>query len=485
MSDLPPVLAADEADGSAAGYLHRGRAAQDKPAALAIFEAGLLAHPDDPDLLRAAGNLLAQLGRHADAAPRFARLATSRPDAPADWVSWAAVLSETRDRAGIASAARQLLEARPSAAEPWYSFASAAAQSGDWPLAEQLFREAMTRAPTPMNIRALGSALMHLRRPREAAELFLSVAVDKKATPADWVSVGSALGSGDPDGAIAAFKIAVLGEAEAGARRLGLAEIAQRMGLNADRAELIAQLADRPKTLPILIVSMPKSGTIYLGRSLSEILGKRLLDFNHSGYFPDIGLPNRAMRTLAATRGVYAIHPTPNRFNITEIEQNLDRIVLHVRDPRQAMISWCHFMTQFANSNNTPAMVHSGLPGDFAAMPFDARLDWLIDNHLPRWTEWAEQWRQVAESGATRFRVLITRHEDLAADPEAFFARLLSFHDIDPGAVALPRRPQAGDLNFRSGETDEWRTLMTRRQQARAASHISRDSAAAFGWPLD
>jgi hypothetical protein len=157
---------------------------------------------------------------------------------------------------------------------------------------------------------------------------------------------------------------------------------------------------------------------------------------------------------------------------------------VHVRDPRQVMISWFHFFPHVARELDPVQALHHGVPDDYFERSAERQLDWLIDNWL-RWTiDWIEGWVQAEREPWFKTKLLFTTFEDMIADPKAFFDRILDFYGVERDLFVHPSKPEhQGDRNFRLGEVDEWRRVLTPDQQKRASGLIPLSLYRRFGWP--
>ena len=412
---------------------HEALARGDRTAALAIFQEGLAACSDDRELLRAAGSVLAWEGQPAEAAKLFARLTELHRDDAEAWVSLATTLAASKDLKAIRAAVARLADCAPAKAQPWYAFGSALAERGEWHAAEKHFRAALERDGAHAEAkRALANTLMALNRSKEAVPIFQDFAVQQAANPEDWVALGHALSAaGDGLGSMRAFRVAIAIETPRVAERYGLGSLAQHM-FSDIHADEVARLTNLSPTPAILVASLPKAGTEFLAGSLLSGLRKRTLGVPAGGLFPNEWFSRQAIPRLVELRPVHVCHVTASRFNLTEISERLDRMVVHVRDPRQAIISWCHFLPKVVTNLDPIQALHFDLPSDFSDWPFDRQLDWMIDNHMPHWVGWVAGWHAAASDPRFKTRILFTRHEDLVADQTAFFERLLAFYDIGP-----------------------------------------------------
>jgi len=94
--------------------------------------------------------------------------------------------------------------------------------------------------------------------------------------------------------------------------------------------------------------------------------------------------------------------------------------VLHVRDPRQATVSWTHHFNR--DYLNAPPYMDGTIhqpPKDFCSWTFQSQLDWHIERHLPLLVAWLRQWMAVEPTSP--LKILWTQHEELVSDERGFF----------------------------------------------------------------
>ena len=138
----------------------------------------------------------------------------------------------------------------------------------------------------------------------------------------------------------------------------------------------------------IFIASLPKSGTVFLETTLTQGLGKPRLGIPSGGLFPDATIPHEAINLLRQRGAVYVIHCAPSTYNRIELSSRLERMVVHVRDPRQELISWCHFFPVVMRELDPAQAIHLGVPEDYLNWSFKEQVDWQIDNYFPLQVEW-------------------------------------------------------------------------------------------------
>lgn len=234
----------------------------------------------------------------------------------------------------------------------------------------------------------------------------------------------------------------------------------------------------------ILLNTMPKSGSIYILMTLADSLSIEVsLEGAAHGFFPDYYLIPAKLAQLKAGRIVRQEHFDAKPLNIRLLANYTDRIVLHLRDPRQATLSWLHHANRLAREHpeGVNYTVHA-LPEGYLDWPLPQQLDWQIETHLVSLVSWLKDWQSYLDGEAADIQVLVTRFEDLIVDERAYFARILKFYGIPE--ELFTHRPAEKTIihNYRAGQPDEWRRVFTGAQKKRCAEIIGDGLLERFGW---
>jgi len=158
-------------------------------------------------------------------------------------------------------------------------------------------------------------------------------------------------------------------------------------------------------------------------------------------------------------------------------------MVLHLRDPRQALLSWVHHLDWITGGDDESISVlyfAPRTPPGYFQLSLSRKIDWQIDNYLPQLIDWTERWVDIADRGM--IPSLITEHNDLRLNKRAFFDAIMAFHNFDLD-YALPDLPMGMDeTHFRRADPTEWRAVFTPEQVARATAAIPQALQMRFGW---
>jgi hypothetical protein len=243
--------------------------------------------------------------------------------------------------------------------------------------------------------------------------------------------------------------------------------------------EISADLS--PPKESILLTTMPKSASIYVMRAVQRIVGLEFM-YIGNGYNLIDQIALQPVKKFVGGGYISQNHLAPSTENLQILQHYKLKMVLHLRDPRQALLSWLHHLDRITERNDASEFllyfVPRTPPGYFA-LPLSQKIDWQIENCLPDVITWTKRWVEVADQGT--IPILITQQKDLQADEKAFFDSILAFyqHGLD---YALPDLPKTDETHFRRADPGEWVRTFTPAQATRATSEIPDTLRTRFGW---
>jgi hypothetical protein len=237
------------------------------------------------------------------------------------------------------------------------------------------------------------------------------------------------------------------------------------------------------KPIPsILLNTMPKSGSVFVQRTLSTLLK---VDQKYIGncYALTDQINVRDAEAISQGNFVSQNHLAPSKENLQILRHFGLKMVLHLRDPRQALLSWVHHLDWITDGNDTsPWLLYfePRTPLGYFNWPFHEKVDWQIENFLPQLVHWTERWVQIADSGV--FPVLITQYRDLQANEKAFFESILAFYGLETDYVPAKLPRTMSETHYRLADPTEWSRVLTPAQTVKATDAISSRLRARFGW---
>lgn len=231
----------------------------------------------------------------------------------------------------------------------------------------------------------------------------------------------------------------------------------------------------------MLINTVPKSASESIWNKLAE--GLRLAQGHLSlGLFPDCCVIPIRVKAAAEGALIAKEHLGATDFNLKVLAENgLKRVVCHLRDPRQATLSWAHFVRDDVSMRLMGPIWRKIVPPN--SVPKDdlsRQIDWCIENYLPLLIDFTRRWLEVRDDPARQVDVLFLSFEEFRTEPDRYFARVLDFYEIEDKLYEAKAKAEV--VHLRKGMLGEWREVLSAAQQKRAWQLIPNDLAEIFGW---
>ncbi len=242
-------------------------------------------------------------------------------------------------------------------------------------------------------------------------------------------------------------------------------------------------MSDDNNKISILISSLHKSGGTYVFKTLEEGLGLRHVHIGN-GYFPYEMIQFEKIIEFSKGGCIDNKHIDASKANLWFLKHYGVRSVVHVRDPRQSLLSWIHYIInnipEGEDHMETPGYTVASPPREWYALPFAEKVDYFIENNLAYLVEWINGWLAARESAD--LPVLFTDYGALLRDEAGFFRRILEFCGYDPAQFPSSRPDKDERVNFRRGNPHEWREALSEDQQGRVTEAIPAVLFDVFGW---
>ncbi len=255
--------------------------------------------------------------------------------------------------------------------------------------------------------------------------------------------------------------------------------------IRSDRQEFLerrntAMLSGLPS---ILITTLPKSASESIWNQLAEGLG---LAQSHIslGLFPDCCILGPRARSFAEGGVIAKEHVPASAHNLEMLRRSgVRRVLVHLRDPRQAVVSWAHFVTDDVSMRLlAPLWRRIVPPASVLSQGLAAVMDWSLDHYLPLQIAWVEGWLEAAQADVEGPDILFLDFEAFKRDAEGYIADALRFFGIAPEAFQSAKALSAEVVHLRRGEVEEWRQVLSAKQQERALAAMPEAMRQRFGW---
>lgn len=235
-----------------------------------------------------------------------------------------------------------------------------------------------------------------------------------------------------------------------------------------------------PDLPSVLLVTLPKSGSIFIRGALASSLRLKIVDPS-PGYFPIDHLSVKTMKLLARGGCVAQTHIDPSPLNLNILDHYKPIWLLHLRDPRSALLSWVHHVDRLRREQSESLLyTPPQLPARYGSMSFEEKLDWQIVHFFPQMIRWIERWVEVVDR---RNHDLVTTFDQMHNRNQSFIRELIGrlYGDDLQVDIRLPAKTMQGS-HFRSGRRDEWRECFSQEQIDRTTRMISSTLCQRFNW---
>ena len=271
---------------------------------------------------------------------------------------------------------------------------------------------------------------------------------------------------------------------------------------------------------PILICTLPKSGSVFLAKKIGASLNLAwkyidTADFPYSQY--DSG----KLFDFVNTGGIAQAHLQPSIVNIAALCLSVRKMILNIRDPRNALISWIHYMDHINRQiEGKPSSVRFSpqtapyISASWTSSGFSEKFEICYKFFYRECIVWLIQWfkflnidfkrerererervfkidsnyisslfPKITKSSHHDVTVLLTTQEDMVISGEDYILTLIcSFYGIPPAAYIIESVPKDMSTHFRSGRTDSWKIELSPTQQDRVTKLLPVQWCTYFGW---
>lgn len=245
------------------------------------------------------------------------------------------------------------------------------------------------------------------------------------------------------------------------------------------REAIAEHLVGKPS---IFVITLPKSGTVYILNSLRQTLGYDQTAVLVTPTFPK-NIVWRAMADDFMRGGMVSLsHMQPDAENLRILkEAGIRKCVVHVRDPRAALASWFHFRTDYGTQIGGVeriSQVEVALPLSFREQAKPLQIDHYIETFYRPCLGWLEQWVDVAANDHD-LDVLLLTHDELARDEASYMKRIIGFYGLDTPVSLAAKEPST---HYRRGDNVAWREDLTPAQVDLVNAMLPKTLADRFGW---
>jgi hypothetical protein len=218
------------------------------------------------------------------------------------------------------------------------------------------------------------------------------------------------------------------------------------------------------RTIPsLLLITLPKSGSIYIASWLLKEFDYKQTWLS-SGCFPDDTYIFRELKDVSQGGMLSQDHVGPSSLNVSYIQNFNIKAAIHIRDPRDSLVSWIYYCIKNIKANKGFDLRRSApRPScELFDRPIKEIIDWHIENYLPIQCGWIHGWLTIAKQRG----FLVTSFTRLVEEPESFLRDYASFIGRPAKTANIPIKEQGE--HFRVGKSGQWDTEFSKTQKQRA-----------------
>jgi len=249
---------------------------------------------------------------------------------------------------------------------------------------------------------------------------------------------------------------------------------------------LAGDAVEQKPDAPFFYNAMPQSGPFYFVRTMSSFFDLDTFRVTKKTFPEDQIFENPFIRFIdQGDKKIVEAYADPSSHNIGLFQKHLPKFVLHVRDPREALVSWIDYVDRHRNHKFTLGRVPPVPPPEYFDWNFEEKADWQIEHYFSYCVDWLEQWLDTLDQHP-ELEIKVTTFEEMVTDPLNFFREIVSFYggdaeDFTEGDVFPIWRAQ---YHFTEEDIATWKERLTNEQQERVTAEMPDRFFEYFGWEL-
>ena len=170
-------------------------------------------------------------------------------------------------------------------------------------------------------------------------------------------------------------------------------------------------------------------------------------------------------------------HTFPFRANIALLRTYSAQVIIHVRNLKQVIVSSAHFYKKYLKESVKSNL--TDIQKWLLEAEFSEFIDFFIEIIGPYYGKWISGWLKAHKEKAIDMK--FTSYEDFVNNGDLFFEKITGRFSLSSEATKRLKKTkqeltcQQGMYNIRNMQADEWREVLTRKQQQRVDELIPRE----------
>jgi len=216
---------------------------------------------------------------------------------------------------------------------------------------------------------------------------------------------------------------------------------------------------------PMLLLTMPSAGSQYIVYHLASCFNVSRFNTAVNSYPHSVFSPG-LLKDFSRGGAIDTSHAHFNDANFNAlVDAGLSKMVLSVRDPRQAFLSFFYLLEEAAWFDRRRHYI--SLPPEYESLPIEERIDWNIEHiYHQHWANWAMQWVEQAADPVSGLKIKIFTFEEFKRDPKKYFLGIGEFFGLDRKRLDREslREYKYSNGSMIKGNNNSWRTMLTPKQ---------------------
>lgn len=241
-------------------------------------------------------------------------------------------------------------------------------------------------------------------------------------------------------------------------------------GLWPDPGTRAAQQDAIGRDLPsMLMVTLPKSGSIYIWTTVSDSLRMPMFRVALTQSLTEETIVPALLEVFSDGGMTAQHHLHPSEENIARLkEAGFTRFIVHFRDPRQAAVSWWHYQLKIGAARERERSQEE-----------IEEVIWL--GYLEPAARWLQGWLDIHDNDPD-FDLVLSTQEELAGREVEHISALLRGIGVPEDRISLEAGQRSGRTHFRKGAKDEWLSFYSDAFKKRSVDLVPNEIARRFGW---
>jgi len=232
----------------------------------------------------------------------------------------------------------------------------------------------------------------------------------------------------------------------------------------------------------IFLVTIPKSASEHIVLLLTKTLNYKPPSSYARYHFPNDEFDLPKMHALFyRDQRIVKSHLLPTENNVEVYRRFTDRLVLHLRDPRQVLLSWVYHLDSDKQADRP-------LPPNYYLWDFNQKLNWHIDQTMPKIIAWITGWLEIKQREDKKpggLNIFVTTYDDLLINERDLLVKILVFNGISTRALDnYTHLPPESSPHFRKANPNEWKSACTAEQKHRLSDIVPPDLLRRFNWQV-